>query len=110
MKKYMLLYIVHMHADAPMPETSPEDMAKGLAMWTAWFEKCGSALVDTGSQLGHGVRLTPTETTETRAPIGGYSIVQADDLDGVKLLLTGHPHYMMPEASIEVLEILPMEM
>jgi len=88
--------------------TNPEDMAKGLALWTAWFEKCGSALIDAGAQLGHGVRFTPTETTETRAPIGGYSIVQAEDMDAVKALLTDHPQYLMPESSIEVLEILPM--
>ncbi len=31
-------------------------------------------------------------------------------MDAVKAMITDHPHYMMPEASIEVLEMLPMAM
>jgi len=40
--------------------------------------------------------------------VTGYSIVQAKDLEAAKAMVTDHPHLMMPKASIEVLEIMPM--
>jgi hypothetical protein len=40
--------------------------------------------------------------------VGGYSLMEAGSLDELKGLLDGHPHLMMPDGSIEVLELLPV--
>ena len=44
------------------------------------------------------------------AVVTGYSVVQANNIDAVKLILVGHPHFMMPNARIEVFEMMPMTM
>jgi hypothetical protein len=46
--------------------------------------------------------------SKSQSQITGYTIVQAKDMDAAKAMLTDHPHLMMPKASIEVLEIMPM--
>jgi len=41
--------------------------------------------------------------------IGGFSILEADSVEGVKQLLDDHPHFHAPgDPSIEVLEFLPI--
>ena len=41
--------------------------------------------------------------------MSGYSILEAGSADEVETLLDGHPHLTMPGASIEVLEVIPMD-
>jgi hypothetical protein len=40
--------------------------------------------------------------------VGGYSILQPESKDALMKLLKNHPHFMAPDASIEVFEFLPM--
>ena len=41
--------------------------------------------------------------------LGGYSILQAENIEAAKKLLEGHPHLMwMPGCSVEVAEMVPM--
>ncbi|WP_255467125.1 hypothetical protein [Pseudarthrobacter sp. NamB4] len=40
--------------------------------------------------------------------MAGYSIIHADDFAGAQALLDGHPHLMMPGASIQVYESLDL--
>ena len=62
----------------------------------------GEALVDWGA---------PTQPTSDDDPgpagwIGGYSILQAEDLDALRALLASHPHLQV--GTIEVLQLLDM--
>ena len=76
----------------------------------AWYKKCGKAIVDMGAPLGKGVCLDKKGTSKGKTQITGYTIVQTKDMDAAKSMLADHPHLMMPKASIEVLEIMPMAM
>jgi hypothetical protein len=87
---------------------SPEDMKKGMEPWLTWFKKCGKALVDGGTPLGNGIHFTKRGSSKGKTEVTGYSIVQAEDIDAVKALLANHPHFVLPKASIEVLEMMPM--
>ncbi len=109
MKKYMLLYKAPIAAEAQM-NVSPEEMKKGMEPWMAWFSKCGAAIVDGGAPLGKGTQLFKSEETTTSSQIAGYTILQAENMDTVKKMVEGHPHFMLPDASIEILEIMPMSM
>jgi hypothetical protein len=40
--------------------------------------------------------------------IGGYSLMEAADVDALEGLLAGHPHLMMEGNTIEVLQLLDM--
>ena len=68
----------------------------------AWGAAAGEALVDWG---------VPTQPTGDDDPgpagwIGGYSILQAEDLDAVRAVLASHPHHQL--GTIEILQMLAM--
>ena len=72
-------------------------------------KKCGSALVDFGTPLIGGQKLTSSGSSPTDSNIAGYSILQAEDIEGAKALLEGHPHLQWMEgAVIDVFESAPM--
>lgn len=109
MNKYMILYMAPVSAEAQM-NVSPEEMKKGMEPWLAWYKKCGKAIVDMGAALGKGTCLDKKGSSKGQTQVTGYSIVQAKDMEAVKAMLKDHPHLMMPKASIEALEIMPMQM
>ena len=109
MKKYMLLYLSPISAEDQM-KMSPEEAKKGTDAWMAWFKKSGSAIVDGGTPLGMSMNVTPTAISKGLTKVSGYSIVQADSVEGVKMMLMDNPFFMMPDTSIEVLEVMPVAM
>jgi len=98
MANYVLVY----HGGG-MPET-PEEGAKVMQAWNAWFAELGDAVVDGGN---------PASATRTIAPDGsvsddasgpsGYSILKADSLDAAVALAKGCP-VLQGGASIQVVE------
>jgi len=96
-------------AEAQM-NVSPEEMKKGMEPWLAWQKKHGKAIVDMGAPLGKGTCFDKKSSSKSKSEVTGYAIIQAKDMDAVKAILTEHPHLMLPKASIEVLEIMPMNM
>ena len=88
----------------------PEDMKKGMEPWMAWFKKAGTAIVDMGTPLGNGMNYTKSGATKSKSEVTGYTIMQADSMDAVKAMIADNPHFMMPKASIEVFEMMPMQM
>lgn len=74
--------------------------------WRQWAERAGDGLVDMGNPRADGREVTASGTADASSHVGGYAILQAEDLDGAQSLLDGHPHLMMPNASIQVYETL----
>jgi hypothetical protein len=109
MMKFMILYMTPVSAEAQM-NVSPEEMKKGMEPWMAWYKKHGKAIVDQGAPLGKSMCYTEKGSSKGETQVTGYTIVQAKDMDAVKAIITGHPHFMMPKASIEVFEMMPMTM
>jgi len=105
----MILYMAPVSAESQM-NVSPEEMKKGMEPWNAWFKKCGKAIVDMGAPLGMGTCVDKKGSSKSKSQVTGYSIVQAKDMDAAKAMLGDHPHYMIPKASIEVFEMMPMVM
>ncbi len=108
MKKFIVIYYAPTSAVEEMANASPEDMKKGMEPWMAWIGKCGDALVDIGSPLGNGVKLLKDGgSTPSDSNVTGYSILQAEDMEGAKALLQDHPHLTWGEGcEIEVHESL----
>lgn len=107
MTKFMVLYMAPVSAEAQM-NVSPEEMKKGMEPWNVWYKKCGKAIVDMGAPLGKGFCIDKKGSIKGQTQVTGYTIVQAKDMEAAKAMLNDHPHLMMPKASIEVLEIMPM--
>ncbi len=109
MSKYMVIYYAPAEAFAGMANMSPEDIQKGMEPWTAWMAKVGDQLVDGGSPLMGGQRITTSGTSPSTNEVSGYSILEADNMDAAKALLDGHPHLTFAEGcAIEIHEAMPM--
>ena len=106
-KKFLIIYHAPIDALTQTANSSPEEMAKGMAMWKTWAKRVGSKLTDLGTPLINGKRLhsNGTSAPSTR-DVAGYSLLEADNWDEVADLLTGHPHISgwHPDATIEVHE------
>ena len=109
MKKFIVTY--HAPADfmAQSKNVPPEEMKKGMEAWMVWAKKCGAGLVDMGSPLSGGEKVSKSGSTPSQREVVGYSVLQADDLSGAKKLLEGHPHLEWADScEIEVHESMPM--
>jgi len=108
MKHFLLLYLSPVSAEQQLQNASPEDMQKGMEPWVRWFDTHKQALVEMGTPTGNEMHVTKTGSSRPTTFIGGYSIVQAEDMDAVQAMLSDHPHFLMDGNSIEVLELMPM--
>ena len=96
MSKFVFIYHAPMTpAEASPP--SPEDMAAVMGEWNAWAAKVGNGMIDFGTPLANGVRVSPGGTTApSQREVAGYSIIEAEDLDAAVELAKQHPHLNMP--------------
>ena len=106
----MLLYIAPFSPDEKMAGMSKEEMDNMMKPWMAWKDKVGSAMVDFGNPMVHGMRYSRTGSSNAQAQVTGYTIVQAEDMEEVHKMLEGHPYMEMSETSVEVYELMPMAM
>lgn len=109
MKKFIVLYHASGDAAQKMAAASPEEMKKGMEPWMDWAKKCGSGLVDMGTPLGNGKKVTKNGTKPSDKEVIGYSILQAMSMDEAVEMLNGHPHLDWTDScEIEVHECLPL--
>jgi hypothetical protein len=108
MKKFLVLYKAPTSAFEQMKKATPEQQKAGMDAWMAWSKKAGSSLVDMGAPLGKSVHVTKGGASASTNDLGGFSIMQAESKEALAENLEGHPHFMMPDGSIEVVEYMPM--
>ena len=107
MKKFILLY----NGSATDPaDMSEEDRNAVMAKWGEWMKKVGDSLVDMGMPMANGVSVVDDGSGGTPSDLNGYSIIQADDFDGAKELVEGHPFLSEGSGkfSVEIHELLPV--
>jgi hypothetical protein len=108
MKKFLVLYKAPASSFEQMMKSTPEQQKAGMEAWMAWGKKASAIIVDMGAPLGKSLRVTKTAASPTTNDLGGYSILQADSKEALAEKLKGHPHFMMPEGTIEIVELMPM--
>jgi hypothetical protein len=106
MKKFLVLYKAPTAAFEQMQKATPEQQKAGMDAWMAWSKKAGSAIVDMGAPLGKSMKVTPAGSSATKNDLGGYSVLQAESHEALAAALKGHPHFMMPDGTIEIVELL----
>jgi hypothetical protein len=108
MTRYVFVY----HAPVPPADATPPDPEQVdavMAAWNAWAAKVGDGMVDFGTPLANGIRVTPDGTSPSSREVAGYSIIEADSLDTAVELAKIHPHLTMPGGcEIEVHEADPI--
>ena len=102
----MANYIYAYHG-GKMPE-SPEEGAKVMARWQQWLTGLGDAVVNPGAPVGLSKTLSAdgVEDNGGSNPLGGFSIVKAEDMDAAIALAEGCPH--IGNGTIEIAEIIEM--
>jgi hypothetical protein len=107
--KYLLLY---RGPATPMDQFTPEQSADQMRLWGEWMGRVGSAMVDPGTPFGARVAVGDDGSVKTPSDQNGYSIVEADSLDGARDLTKGHPFFAQPTGrfSIEIFELVPVPM
>lgn len=89
---------------------TPEEGAKAMAAWNAWFSKLGPAVVDGGKPVGKSYTVSANGVAGDGGanPISGYSIVKAKDLDAALEMARGCPMVANGSGSVEVAEAMEM--
>jgi hypothetical protein len=108
MKKFLVLYKASPAAFEKMTASTPEQKKAGMDAWMAWSKKAAASIVDMGGPLGKTLRVTPNGASPTTNDLGGYSVLQAESKEALAASLKGHPHFMMPESMIEIVELMPI--
>ncbi len=88
MSKYLLLY---RGPATPMEDFTPEQSAEQMKAWGDWMGRVGSAMVDGGAPFGQRTAVSDDGTSPAPTDQNGYTIVEADSLDGARALTDGHP-------------------
>jgi hypothetical protein len=110
MKKFFVLYVAPIAAmDKMMQESTPEQRKAGMDEWMQWWMQWakakGEAIVDMGAPLGKNKRVTAEGISDVRNEVGGYSIVQAASHDEAAAMFSDSPHFQIPGAYVEIMEI-----
>jgi hypothetical protein len=97
-------YLVTYHGAGMPPDPAAAEQARQAFM--AWAASLGPALVDPGAPLARSRTVSPDGVTEGQAAaaLGGYSIIEAADLDAAVQLVRGHP-YVARGGSLQVSEV-----
>ena len=113
MNKYLVLYRSEGALTGPsvaemFRNSTPEQMAAGMAAWQAWQEKTGSAVTDLGAPVDKSTTVSAGVATSGKASITGYTFLEAESLDSAVALMEDHPHFHMPGSSVQILECVKM--
>jgi len=105
-KKYLVLYHMPTSFVEIAKDADPAEMKAVMEAWMAWFARCGDQLVDMGTQLSGGRRLTASGSSPSQRNVVCYSIVQAESMEAAEALLADHPHLAWSsDCEIEVHEM-----
>jgi len=108
MSKFMLIYRAPMSVLEQMANVTPEQREAGAEAWRVWATRMDYAITDLGAPLAHTTHVGPGGGDTDG--VCGYSVIEAGSADEVETILEGHPHLATPGGSIEVLELIPVNL
>lgn len=111
MQKFLVLYLAPVAGiEAWMkldPEARKADEQKMENEWNEWMRDHAGMFVETAS-AGKTKRVTSTGVEDTKNDIMLYSIIEAESHEAAAAAFEGHPHFGIPDASIEIMPITPL--
>jgi len=113
MKKFLVTYLAPASVIDEWKKTEPEKRRqseeKMEAEWKKWMSNHIKMFADTGAGVGRTKRVTGQGTADARNDIMLYAVVEAESHDVAARTFEGHPHLQIPQSSIEVMEINPLQ-
>lgn len=113
MKKFVVVYRVPIETmEKWRKETPPEEMQKmgkelGENMM-AWIEKNKASIVDIGNPLGKNTRMTSDGAKAVTNDLNAYVVIQAESADDVVAMFKDNPHWIIPTAYLDIMEVAHM--
>jgi hypothetical protein len=89
-------------------EKRKEAEEKMMLDWKKWMADHGGIFADRGAGVGKTKRITAHGVTDARNDVMLYAIVEAESHDAAARAFEGHPHFGIPQASIEVMPLNPL--
>ena len=113
MNKFLVLYrapnsVIDDWMKKPQQERKPEE-TKMMEAWKKWMSANGGKLTDTGAGAGKPKVISSSGVKDARNDIMMYQIVQANSADEAAKMFVDHPHFGIPQATIEVMPLKAME-
>ncbi|MGA7180134.1 MAG: hypothetical protein WBX11_11160 [Thiobacillaceae bacterium] len=112
LKKFLVLYLIPAPVMDEWAKTNPEKRKvaeeKMRAAWGEWMATHSKMFVSTEA-AGKTKQVTSTGVSDTRNDIMLYSIVEAESHEAAAKSFANHPHLQIPQSSIEIMEIRPIE-
>ena len=112
MKKFLVTYLAPVSVLEAWQKTDPEKRKaaeeKMQSDWKKWMADHADIFDDVGAGVGKTKVVTPNGVSARKNDIMLYSIVEAKSHDAAAKVFVDHPHFGIPEASIEVMEIHPL--
>ncbi len=104
MPNYMFIY----HGGG-MPET-PEEGAKAMAAWGAWYDAMGAAVIHGGGPAGPSSTVSASGIASDGGanPVSGLTLVEAPDQATACEMAKGCPMVQDGSGSVEVAEMIQM--
>ena len=113
MKKYLAVFVAPIEAfnamKMEMQNKSPEQKKQELDAWMQWMEANKAHVIDHGGGVGSAKRVTEGgDIADAHNEIGGYMIVQAENLQEAAEIFKDTPHFGVKGGGVEVMEIMQM--
>jgi len=109
MNRYLVTYLAPRSVIEDWKKTDPEKRkaaeTKMRAEWRKWMSEHAKMFTDEGAGVGRTKRVSASGTSEAKNDIMLYAIIEAVSHDAAARAFEGHPHFQIPQSSIEVMEI-----
>jgi hypothetical protein len=111
LKKFMIFFSIPLATMTDWNKTDPQQRAASekdmMQQWQKWSAEHSEMILST--EIGGKTKnVFPDAVTDTRNDIVLYSIAQGDSHDAVAAAYQSHPHLLIPDASIQVMEVKSM--
>ena len=109
MKKFLVLFLTPASVIENWKQTDEATRKpaeeKMMAEWQAWMKENAKAFAEMPAGAGKTKRITAQGISDAKNDVMLYGVVQADSHDAAAKIFAKHPHFGIPQASIEVMEI-----
>jgi hypothetical protein len=111
MQKFMVMYLAPAAMMAEWmkkPESERKDEeAKMMSEWKVWTA-AHAGMIKESNATGKTMRVTKDGATATSNDLMLYSVIEAESPEAAAEAFKNHPHFGIPEATIEIMPIRPM--
>lgn len=112
MNKFLVMYLAPASVIEEWKKTDPDKRKAAeeemQGKWKKWMSDHAKVFVDMGAGAGKTKRVTAQGISDTKNDIMLYSIVQAESHEAAAKIFEGHPHFGIPQSSIEIMAINPL--